>query len=207
MKSIRVENYFNFAIKIGPLSPTVKRLKMQPNNLLPEFLRSNKTDNSLPDPSPDMLQLYMAVVCTSYLATPEGHSKALQDAATGICYNGETELPEGTLKTEAGLVVQCCKKCTSRELPRVNRRKGWTEDHTRTWNEIAKTRVLCLDHKGSQDYVDIHRPYLNVVADGKSQLAKKYGPANMANDGMLELRMRARILCYTGHAQEAEGYK
>ena len=204
----RVEKSFTVSIHFSPI-PQIQRIRLQSNNLWPRTKKkaTEHVDFMSSSASSDTLELCAAVVRTSVIGRREGLEHALRAAANQVNYNGETETPEDKQEIEAGIVVKTCGGCCFREHQRVSRKKDWNEDQQKLWYANAPNRVFCFEYKGERDIVDLHRSHPHSIADGKSQLSKKPGPATVHADGSVSLSLPARILCYNRHLKEDNGYK
>ena len=207
ISEVRVENQFRTIVTLRQLPSSVKRIRLQPNNLAPVYkFKENKlfeAERTKVDASSDMLDLYAAVVRTSCVETAEGRARAFKEAATDFNYDGKPDVPGEKQETGAGLMAQNCLPCCGREEKRVHRKSGWTKEHTRSFIEAAANRVICFEFKTNQAHFELYGARGSSIADGKAQLTKKPSLATVGPDGTVHLDFETRIYCYSRHVSKA----
>lgn len=204
---VRVENQFRTIVALRQFPPSIKRIRLQPNNLAPVYKYKKEelleAERIKVEASPDMLDLFAAVVRTSCVETPEGRARAFREAAANFNYDGKPNVPEEKQETDTGLMAQNCPSCCGREEKRVRRKHGWTNEHKRSYIEAAANRVICFEYKANQEHFELYGANGSSIADGKSQLTKKPSFATVGPDGTIQLDFETRIYCYSRHVSKA----
>ncbi|EHK15971.1 uncharacterized protein TRIVIDRAFT_227906 [Trichoderma virens Gv29-8] len=192
----RVETQMAVTMTLSHLPFGITKLHLPPHTISKPKLRAKP----LPQPSPDTLELYVSLVCTTPMEQPELRKRALERAAT-VPHEYLPSLQEAEHETQNGCQIRICKKCIERERKRAGRKKNHTKsDEEKSWYMDETRRIIIFNTKEMKDW----RPPSNEKekdSEGPSQaeLFRQYPTA-------MQVVVPMRLACYCRHQKEKTGF-
>ncbi|KAH6688408.1 ankyrin repeat protein [Plectosphaerella plurivora] len=195
----RVETQIPIRMTLTGAPPNIKRLHLptytvsKPKLLLKEPI----------EPAPDMLELYIQLVCTSAMQNEENKQRALERARTAPHprIGSEEELNEDIAnlppqdRPQNGGEVRICSGCITRERKRAGRKKVKRWEEEEVWKKDEFRRVVVFN-------IGEVREWSSPVADDPT-LPKDFN----VPPGSLQVDAPMRISCYCRHHQEKLGFQ
>jgi hypothetical protein len=146
----RVETQIPIKMTLFPMPSGIAKLHLPTHTISKPKLLSKPT----PERSPDTLELYTTLVCTSAMQNPENRRRAFERAASGVMLKEES--PDDDLAEEDdenkplnGGDVKICEGCMTRERKRAARKKvkkvrgeSWQEE---SWHKNETKRVIVFN--------------------------------------------------------------
>jgi hypothetical protein len=184
----RVETQIFVKMILSPMPAGVTKLHLPSHTISKPKLLSNPS----PARSPDTLELFVNLVCTSAMEIPGAKQRALERAATrpqGYLAdpNDESERPQN------GGDVRICSGCIQRERKRAGRRKNKKPDEDKVWMQGEEQRVIVFNTNEMKDW-QTYTP-----------LVDKSGTTINFNSAM-QVGAPMRIACYCRHHHEKMGF-
>lgn len=141
----RVETQVTIKIQLTPPPPGITKLH------LPTHTISKPKLQARPSRSPDMLELYVSLYCTSAMQQPHLKARALERAASHpheflADLDDEENLPQN------GGEVRICAGCITRERKRTARKKNWKPDDEMIWVQHEDHRVIVFNTAEVKDW-------------------------------------------------------
>ncbi|TGO17444.1 hypothetical protein BTUL_0017g00240 [Botrytis tulipae] len=156
-----------------------------------------------PERSPDTLELYTMLVCSSAMENPDVLRKALERAAapevspSQSSDNGSDE--EDDRKPLNGGEVLICSGCITRERKRAARKKIKKVEEEESWHKDEAKRVIVFNTHEVKDWQSpTSQPPSEATGDR---------PEPMVPDGALQVDAPMRIACYCRHQNEKIGFR
>lgn len=195
----RVETQIPIRMTLTGVPPTIKRLHLPTYTVSkPKLLLKEPAE-----PAPDMLELYIQLVCTSAMQNEENKQRALNRARTAPHprIGSEEELNEDPAnlphddKPQNGGEVRICAGCITRERKRASRKKIKRWDEEEVWKKDEFRRVVVFN-------IGEVREWTAPAADDPT-LPKDF----VVPPGSLQVDAPMRISCYCRHHQEKLGFQ
>lgn len=182
----RVETQIPIKMALNPLPPGITKLHLPTHTISKPKLMAKPP----PERSPDTLELFVSLVCTSAMDQPALKQKALERAAT---------LPRGYLpdlddeenSPQNGGEVRICAGCITRERKRAARKKVKKPEEDRLWSQDEERRVVVFNTQEMKDWQPV-----SGILDTNGQPH----PRAMQVDAPM------RIACYCRHHNEKMGF-
>ncbi|KAI8724692.1 IPT/TIG domain-containing protein [Fusarium sp. LHS14.1] len=182
----RVETQIPIKMLLSPVPPGVNRLHLPAHTISKPKLLAKPS----PEKSPDMLELYVSLVCTSAMEGPDMKENALQRAASH---------PQGYLpplddeenSPQNGGDVRICQGCITRERKRAARKKIKKPDEEKLWSKDEERRVIVFNTAEVKEW----QPVSGVMMD-----------ASVVPAGTMQIDAPMRIACYCRHHGEKQGF-
>ncbi|KAI0137320.1 hypothetical protein BJ170DRAFT_54975 [Xylariales sp. AK1849] len=144
------------------------------------------------DRSPDMLELYTMLVCSSAMQDEEKRKKAFARAAqTGHPSSPEVAAMDNEDKAQNGGEVRICQGCITRERKRAGRKKNKKPEEDELWDRFQNHRAIVFNTNEVKEW--------QVVAD-QTPVGIRMPPGTMQVDAPM------RIACYCRHHGEKTGF-
>ncbi|KAF4996821.1 hypothetical protein FDECE_12295 [Fusarium decemcellulare] len=186
----RVETQIPIKMTLTPLPPGVTKLHLPAHTISKPKLLAKPT----PEKSPDMLELYVSLVCTSAMDGPGVRENALKRAAAH---------PQGYLpplddeenSPQNGGDVRICQGCITRERKRAARKKIKKPDEEKLWSQDEERRVIVFNTQEVKEW----QP-LSGVMDPTGR------PEPVVPNGAMQIDAPMRIACYCRHHGEKMGF-
>ncbi|POR30936.1 Protein MGA2 [Tolypocladium paradoxum] len=185
----RVETQIPIKMTLSPLPPGVTKLHLPAHTISKPKLLAKPP----PERSPDTLELYVTLVCTSAMELPGMKQKALERA---------TKLPQGYLpeqddehSPQNGGDVRICQGCITRERKRAARKKIKKPDEEKLWSLDEERRVIVFNTLELKEW----QP-LSGVLDPSGR------PETVMSNRAMQIDAPMRIACYCRHHNEKMGF-
>ncbi|KAJ3514847.1 hypothetical protein NM208_g15026 [Fusarium decemcellulare] len=186
----RVETQIPIKMTLTPLPPGVTKLHLPAHTISKPKLLAKPT----PEKAPDMLELYVSLVCTSAMDGPGVRENALKRAAAH---------PQGYLpplddeenSPQNGGDVRICQGCITRERKRAARKKIKKPDEEKLWSQDEERRVIVFNTQEVKEW----QP-LSGVMDPTGR------PEPVVPNGAMQIDAPMRIACYCRHHGEKMGF-
>jgi len=189
----RVETQIPIKMRLSPLPPGIKRLHLPTHTISkPKLLAKPR-----PERSPDMLELYTTLVCTSAMQSEANKIRAVNRAAASTNPPRELTLDEADEeenKPANGGDIWICKGCVQRERKRADRKKSKKVDEEESWRRDENRRAIVFNTNEIKEWQT--QPSTAAAAAGASEYVV---------DGLVEAAMR--IACYCRHHGEKAGFQ
>ncbi|CAG8953965.1 hypothetical protein HYFRA_00009064 [Hymenoscyphus fraxineus] len=207
----RVETQIPIKITLYPVPPGITKIHLPTHTIAKPKLLSKPT----PERSPDMLELYTTLVCTSAMMNPENKRRAFERAAqtpppikeeakSAKSDNGEAaEEEEEELKEEDkplnGGDVKICPGCIVRERKRAARKKVKKIEEEELWHKDEAKRVVVFNCCEVKDW---ETPSPQARSEATGDRGEPWIP-----EGALQVDAPMRIACYCRHQNEKLGFQ
>lgn len=177
----RVETQIPIKMLLSPMPPGVTKLHLPPHTISKPKLLAKPA----PKKSPDMLELFVSLVCTSAMDEPGRRENALKRAAS----HPQRYLPpdnDDENTPQKGGDVRICAGCITRERKRAARKKVKKPEEEEVWQQDEQHRVIVFN----------------------TQEIKEWQPANNPMEPSVTMQVDApmRIACYCRHHGEKLGF-
>ncbi|KAL6892374.1 hypothetical protein GGI43DRAFT_386868 [Trichoderma evansii] len=182
----RVETQIPIKMALNPLPPGITKLHLPPHTISKPKLMAKPPAQR----SPDTLELFVSLVCTSAMDQPEARKRALERAAT----NPQGYLPDlddDENSPQHGGEVRICAGCITRERKRAARKKIKKPEEDKMWSQDEERRVVVFNTPEFKDWQPV---------DGI--LDKNGRPHARA----MQVDAPMRIACYCRHHNEKMGF-
>ncbi|KAL6860975.1 hypothetical protein J3F83DRAFT_225882 [Trichoderma novae-zelandiae] len=193
----RVETQMMVTITMSHLPFGVTKLHLPPHTI------SKPKHRLRPPPplSPDTLELYVSLVCTTPMEQPELRKRALQRAAE-VDHRYLPSLQEVEHETQNGCQIRICPKCMERERKRANRKKEHERsDQEELWYLDESHRIIIFNTFEMSEW----RPPTAQKEKGSDRPPQaelfRQCPAAM------QVAVPMRLACYCRHQKEKTGFR
>lgn len=176
----RVETQIPIRMALDPLPPGIKKLHLPTHTISKPKLLAKPT----PERSPDTLELYTSLVCTSAIEGPGVKQKALDRAAKHPQRYLPPRKEDGESSPQNGGDVRICDGCITRERKRAARKKIKKPDEEKVWSQDEEHRVIVFNTQEVKDWL----------------------PMPDATRGTMYIDVPMRIACYCRHHSEKLGF-
>ncbi|PTB63853.1 hypothetical protein BBK36DRAFT_1143560 [Trichoderma citrinoviride] len=193
----RVETQMMVTITMSHLPFGVTKLHLPPHTISKPKHRLRPP----PTPSPDTLELFVSLVCTTPMENPELRRKALQKAAE-VDHRYLPSPQEVEHETQNGCQVRICPKCMERERKRANRKKEHERsDQEELWYMDESHRIIIFNTFEMSDW----RPPTAQKEKGsdKPPQAELFRQCPTARQVVVPMR----LACYCRHQKEKTGFR
>ncbi|WYZ37524.1 hypothetical protein EsH8_II_001030 [Colletotrichum jinshuiense] len=196
----RVETQIPIKMTLFPLPPGIKRLHLPVHTISkPKLLAKPPAERT-----PDMLELYTMLVCTSAMQNEDNKRKAFQRAAAAthspvMNARSVSDDDDEENKPQSGGEVRICAGCITRERKRAARKKIKKVEEEEMWNRDETRRVIVFN---TQEVKEWQTPN-GVVSD--STVTGR--PEPVAPPGAMQVDAPMRIACYCRHHAEKLGFQ
>lgn len=186
----RVETQIPIRLTLSPLPAGVKKLRLPSHTISKlKFLAPPSTEST-----PDTLQLYTSLVCTSAMQDRDKLKRAF--ART----RGERN-PAGANGTEEerpldGGDVKICTGCIQRERKRASRKKQRKPEEDELFQKDEEKRVIVFNTSEIKEWTEPPK-----------SAAAGYGEMPPAAPGSMQVELPMRIACYCRHQNEKLGFQ
>lgn len=186
----RVETQIPIKMVLSPLPPGVTKLHLPAHTISKPKLLAKPA----PGRSPDMLELFVTLVCTSAMDRPGLRQQALERAAV-LPQRYLPEPDEDKSSVQNGGDVRICKGCVIREQKRAGRKKVKKPDEEALWAKGESYRVIVFNTTEIKEW----QPLTGLVdANGR--------PVPDATGHARHIEVPMRIACYCRHHNEKMGF-
>jgi hypothetical protein len=194
----RVETQIPIKLSLFPMPIGIKKLHLPTYTISKPKLLAKPT----PERSPDTLELYTTLVCTSAMQNPEHRRRALARAAAKEF--GREEAPAETAdeddenKPLNGGDVKICAGCITRERKRAARKKVKKVEEEESWHKDEAKRVVVFNTHEIKDWQ---------APSSQSSETNSDRPEPFVPEGAMQVDAPMRIACYCRHQNEKLGFQ
>ncbi|RGP68015.1 spt23-suppressor of ty retrotransposon [Fusarium longipes] len=177
----RVETQIPIKMTLYPMPPGVTRLHLPPHTISKPKLLAKPA----PKKTPDTLELFVSLVCTSAMEEEGRKEAALKRAAS----HPQRYLPpdnDDENTPQKGGDVRICAGCITRERKRAARKKVKKPEEEQVWQQDEQHRVIVFNTQEMKDWQPVNAP--------------------MATPGTMQVDAPMRIACYCRHHGEKAGF-
>jgi hypothetical protein len=218
----RVETQHNLKYTLDPLPPGITKLHLQPYTISKPKLMAKPT----PARSPDTLELFATVVCSSAMQNEEKCQRAFARARKPL--GEQVEHCPISSKENVGLdkkdtdntdeededrplnggPVLICKGCVEREVRRVERKKTIVPDEQREWEEFGGQRTIVFNVHEMREWTTPSEfvPKSNPRKE-KFPHMRHYDIEPNFSARAMQVDIPTRISCYCRHHSEPLGFR
>lgn len=185
----RVETQIPIKMALNPLPPGITKLHLPPHTISKPKLMAKPAAQR----SPDTLELFVSLVCTSAVEQKEAKKRALERAAT----NPQDYLPDlddDENSPQRGGEVRICAGCITRERKRAARKKVKKPEEDKMWSADEHRRVVVFNTSEIKDWQPI------------SALDNNGRPEQNRHARAMQVDAPMRIACYCRHHNEKAGF-
>ena len=197
----RVETQIPIKMILFPVPMGITKLHLPTHTISkPKLLAQPPSERS-----PDTLELYTTLVCTSAIQNPENRRRAFERAATQDISQDDTRSNSSYEDNEAKLLnggdIKICIRCITRERKRATRNKFKRVEEEELWyKDEAKRIVIFNTHEIKEWQPRTSQPPSEAEAS-RGQL-EAFIPT-----GALQVDAPMRITCYCRHQKEKLGFQ
>ena len=218
----RVETQHILKYTLDPLPPGITKLHLQRYSISKPKMMAKPA----PARSPDTLELFATVVCSSAMQNEEKYRRAFARARKPLgeqvehCPSSNKETV-GLDKKDAdntdeddedrplnGGPVLICKGCVEREVRRVERRKTIIPDEQLEWEELGGQRTIVFNRNEMQEWTSPSEfaPKSNPRKE-KFPHMRHYDIEPNFSARAMQVDIPTRISCYCRHHSETVGFR
>ena len=195
----RVETQIPIKMTLFPMPIGITKLHLPTHTISKPKLLAKPT----PERSPDTLELYTTLVCTSAMQNPENRRRALERAATQDISQDDARSDNSDEDDENkplnGGDVKICVGCITRERKRAARKKVKKVEEEESWHKDEAKRVVVFNtHEVKEWQPPTSQPPSEATGDR---------PEPFIPDGALQVDAPMRIACYCRHQNEKLGFQ
>ncbi|CRK38644.1 hypothetical protein BN1708_007831 [Verticillium longisporum] len=197
----RVETQIPIKMTLLGAPPGVKRLHLPTHTISkPKLLAKSPSERS-----PDMLELYTQLVCTSAMLVGDNKQRAFKRAAAAshphpsLNERSASEDSNEEDKPQNGGEVRICQGCITRERKRAGRKKIKKVEEEEMWKKDENRRVIVFNTNEIKEW----QPPSATPADP----AVVGPPEPQYPAGALQVDAPMRIACYCRHHAEKMGFR
>ena len=199
----RVETQIPIHLTLFPLPPGVTKLHLPTHTISKPKLLAKPA----PEKSPDTLELYTSLVCTSAMQDQAKLAKALARArGEDVSNPGSRKSSQGSSSSEddkekplSGAEVTICSGCVLRERKRAARKKLKKVEEEESWQKDEDKRVVVFNCTEVKDWLD---PSKENSSGFGEQVVSPHAPP-----GAMTVTLPMRIACYCRHQNEKFGFQ
>lgn len=189
----RVETQIPIKMILNPFPQGVTKLRLPSYTVSkPKFLAKTEAERS-----PETLELYTSLVCTSAMQDPIKFQRAFA-RARGEVLSPNPESPAGSNSSKEdeekplnGGEVKICAGCIQRERKRASRKKQKKPDEEEMFQKDEDKRVIVFNTNEIKDWTD----------------ASKDSAGPPLSKGTMQVELPMRIACYCRHQNEKLGFQ
>ncbi|KAG0648057.1 mga2 [Hyphodiscus hymeniophilus] len=195
----RVETQIPIKMTLFPMPMGITKLHLPTHTISKPKLLAKPS----PERSPDMLELYTTLVCTSAMQNPENRRRAFERAAMQDNSEDETGSEASDEDDESkplnGGDVKICVGCITRERKRAARKKIKKVEEEESWHKDEARRVVVFNtHEVKEWQAPTSQPPSEMTGDR---------PEPFIPEGALQVDAPMRIACYCRHQNEKLGFQ
>ncbi|KAG9246108.1 hypothetical protein BJ878DRAFT_312470 [Calycina marina] len=197
----RVETQIPIKLTLYPMPPGITKLHLPAHTISKPKLLAKPSFRR----SPDTLELYTTLVCTSAMQKPDIKKRAFERAASGSPASSpapstaEGAEDDDESKPLNGGEVKICQGCITRERKRAARKKVKKAEEEDSWlKDEAKRVVVFNTHEIKEWQAPTNQPESDAVGD-RTEPHVPYGA--------MQVDAPMRIACYCRHQNEKQGFQ
>lgn len=186
----RVETQIPIRLTLSPLPASVKKLRLPSHTISKlKFLAPPSTE-----PTPDTLQLYTSLVCTSAMQDREKLKRAFARTRSDRYHSGVNG-PDEERPLDGG-DVKICTGCIQRERKRASRKKQRKPEEDELFQKDEEKRVIVFNTSEIKEW-----------AEPPKNASSGYGDMPPTPPGSMQVELPMRIACYCRHQNEKLGFQ
>lgn len=187
----RVETQIPIKLTLSPLPDGVKKLRLPSHTISKlKFLAPPSTE-----PTPDTLQLYTSLVCTSAMQDREKLKRAFA-RTRGERYQSGVNGTEEEERPLDGGDVKICGGCIQRERKRASRKKQRKPEEDELFQKDEEKRVIVFNTSEIKEWTEPPKS----ASGGYNEMAP-------LPPGSMRVELPMRIACYCRHQNEKLGFQ
>ncbi len=197
----RVETQIPIKLTLFPLPPGIKKLHLPTHTISkPKLLCKPPHEKS-----PDTLELYTSLVCTSAMQRHGRMQAALKRAANpeavvaDAAGSEDDESDEEKNSALNGGEVKICNGCVLRERKRASRKKVKKVEEEEGWLKHEAKRIIVFNTSEVRDW---QPPTSQPSTEATGERGEPFVP-----EGAMQIDAPMRIACYCRHQQEKVGFQ
>ena len=199
----RVETQIPVTMKMHHMPEGIKRIHFPPSSISKAKLLTRPP----PPRSPDMLEMHVALVCTSAMSDLTKRKLALNREAD------RNQRTEGACKREGqprpldGGRVDSCSKCIERERKRAGRKTIRNIEEEEAWQCHEADRIIVFN---IQEVIDLPNSAAAQISAPNAQSGNMQGLYYRPSPEILtptNISLPMRITCYCRHHEEKVGFQ
>ena len=210
----RVETQIAIKLTLYPMPPGITKLHLQTHTISKPKLIAKP----IPTKSPEMLEMYTMLVCTSAMQDPAKVQRALARAAGSpitfkeedrrLSSGGSPSPDDDENKPLNGDPVNICAGCITRERKRAGRKKSKNKEEEELWQEDEAKRIIVFNTHEVKDWQAPLKPKSGSQTVDASTSGSDYSspPPAFPEDAM-QVDLPMRIACYCRHQEEKLGFQ
>ncbi|RDL38238.1 Uncharacterized protein BP5553_02578 [Venustampulla echinocandica] len=196
----RVETQIPIKMTLFPVPAGITKLHLPTHTISKPKLLAKPP----PERSPETLELYTTLVCTSAMQNPEYRRRAFERAAAPLRQEEEPQdiKPEDEKEEDKpvnGGNVEICPGCITRERKRAARKKVKKVEEEELWHKHEAKRVIVFN---THEIKDWQAPTAQPLSDTTGDRAEPFVP-----EGAMQVDAPMRIACYCRHQNEKLGFQ
>lgn len=203
LEKSRVETQIPVILTLFHLPERVRRMHFPPSSIS----KSKYLTRPPPPKSADMLELQVALVCTSAMSDSMKRKAALDREAGLPQYMKEACNYEESQSPLDGSEVKSCSQCIRRERKRANRKKVKNVEEEEAWQRDEASRIIVFN---TREVIDLDL----ATAHGMTQTADMSRSIHSLGHCITpllptsaEINVAMRITCYCRHHEEKIGFR
>lgn len=203
LEKSRVETQIPVTLKMQHLPEGIKRIHFPPSSIS----KSKLLTRPPPTKSPDMLEVHVALVCTSAMSDSTKRKRALDREAArkqqieGACNLGENQKPLD------GGEVNSCSKCIKRERKRASRKKIKNIDEEEAWQRLEANRIIVFNTQEVIELPDLATTHSTTQSVETGNIPGPHHRAFATAPASVDISLAMRITCYCRHHEEKVGFR
>ncbi|KAI2631947.1 hypothetical protein GGR54DRAFT_627506 [Hypoxylon sp. NC1633] len=196
----RVETQIPIKLTIHNLPQGIKRIHLPTHTISkPKLLAKPPAVRS-----PDMLEVYTMLVCTSAMQDQERLQRALRRAAAARHdflgqKRSSDSVEDEEQKPQNGGEVRICAGCITRERKRAGRKKHKKPEEEELWNRYEHERVIVFNTNEVKEWQTVTPGMVDPTGTGHPDLS--------IPTGSVQVDAPMRIACYCRHHSEKMGFQ
>jgi hypothetical protein len=196
----RVETQIPIKMTLFPMPIGITKLHLPTHTISKPKLLAKPT----PTRSPDTLELYTTLVCTSAMTNPENRRRAFERAAAPASAKDEASEENGSEEDDEnkplnGGDVKICAGCITRERKRAARKKVKKVEEEESWHKDEAKRVIVFN---THEVKDWQPPTSQPPSEATGDRPEPFVP-----EGAMQVDAPMRIACYCRHQNEKLGFQ
>lgn len=209
----RVETQIPIKLTLHPMPQGVTKLHLPTHTISKPKLLAKPT----PPKSPDMLELYTMLVCTSAMQDSVKMQRAFARAAQPMI---EVKAEEGRRSSAGdalaeddenrplnGGEVNICAGCITRERKRAARKKSKKPEEEEIWQKDEAKRIIVFNTTEVKDWQTPVAPNAGLNGVDSTQAGAYEEQVPVVPEGAMQIDVPMRIACYCRHQNEKLGFQ
>lgn len=199
----RVETQIPVTLKMQHMPEGIKRIHFPPSSISKAKLLTRPP----PPRSPDMLEMHVALVCTSAMYDLTKRKLALnREAGRNQQTEGACNLEEQLRPLDGGR-VDSCSKCIDRERKRASRKTIKNIEEEEAWQCHEAHRIIVFNIQEVIELPDVAAAQISAPNGQSGNMQGLYHRPSPAMLTPTNISLPMRITCYCRHHEEKIGFQ